>query len=287
MMAASGLIPAYCKGPALQKEIHSAIKNAGTDQLDIWWLGQSGFLVHWNGRCILFDPYLSDSLTKKYADTPKPHVRMSELVIAPELLDIVDIVTSSHNHTDHLDAETLMPLLRVNPEIAFIIPEANRAFISDRIKCNQDFPIGLTDGGKITVKGFTFHGVPAAHNTIERDAEGRCKFMGLVVQFGKWSIYHSGDTLWYDGMVDMLKPFHIDIAFLPINGNDPARGVAGNLNTKEAAQLGHQIGARGVIPHHYHMFAFNTADPNDFAAAAASLQQPFRVLQLGEHSIFT
>ena len=286
MMASSRLIPAFCKGLELQQQIHRAKENATTDYFDTWWLGQSGFLIQWNGTCILFDPYLSNSLTKKYADTNKPHVRMSELVIRPEWLDAIDIVTSSHNHTDHLDADTLIPLLRVNPEIIFIIPEANRAFVCDRVKCRHDFPIGLNDGEKIEVKGFTFNGVPAAHNTIERDEKEQCKFMGFVVQFGKWSIYHSGDTLWYGKMVDIIKPFHVDIAFLPINGNDPTRGVAGNLDIKEAAQLGHQLGARLVIPHHYHLFEFNTADPNDFAVEAESMHQPFRVLKLGEHFIF-
>jgi len=70
----------------------------------LWWLGQSGFLIHSGDACVLVDPYLSDSLTKKYAATDKPHVRMTERVIAPERLDFIDIVTSSHNHTDHLDA---------------------------------------------------------------------------------------------------------------------------------------------------------------------------------------
>lgn len=285
-MASSGLIPAFCKDRELQKQIHSAKQNASPGYFDIWWLGQSGFLIQWNQTCILLDPYLSDSLTKKYASTNKPHVRMSELVVNPEWLDDIDVVTSSHNHTDHLDADTLIPLLRVNPEISFIIPEANRAFVTNRVKCPQDFPIGLNDGEKIEVKGFTFHGVPAAHNTIDRDEEGRCKFMGFVIKFGKWSVYHSGDTLWYDNLVDILNPFHIDIAFLPINGNDPSRGVAGNLNTKEAAQLGHQLNVQLVVPHHYHMFEFNTAEPTDFAAEAESLHQPFRILKLGEHFIF-
>ncbi|MGZ9225209.1 MAG: hypothetical protein ACXW4M_06595 [Anaerolineales bacterium] len=49
----------------------------------------------------MIDPYLSDSLTKKYAGTNKPHVRMTERVIAPEWLDFVEVVTSSHIHTDH------------------------------------------------------------------------------------------------------------------------------------------------------------------------------------------
>ncbi|MGI9175667.1 MAG: MBL fold metallo-hydrolase, partial [Rhodothermales bacterium] len=57
------------------------------DTLHVWWLGQSGFLVQWQGRYLLFDPYLSDSLTKKYADTDKPHVRMTARVVEPGRLD--------------------------------------------------------------------------------------------------------------------------------------------------------------------------------------------------------
>src|SRR5688572_28461672 len=107
------LIPAFCKDLELQRHIQTARVGAARNYFDIWWLGQSGFLVQGNGVVVLFDPYLSDSLTKKYSGTSKPHVRMSERVINPELLNQIDIVTSSHNHTDHLDADTLIPLLRV------------------------------------------------------------------------------------------------------------------------------------------------------------------------------
>jgi len=258
-------------------------RNEGTGEaFDVWWLGQSGFLLQWNGRCVLFDPYLSDSLTKKYASTQKPHIRMSELVIQPDLLDFIDVVTSSHNHTDHLDGETLKPLLRRCKDISFIIPEANRKFVAERVECPQEFPLGLNDGESLTIDGFTFHGVPSAHNQLERDQEGRCKFMGLVVTFGRFSVYHSGDTLWYEGLEKLLKPFQVDVAFLPINGNDPARGVAGNLDAREAAQLGKEIGARVVIPHHYNMFVFNTADPQDFSREAKRIGQPYKILELGE-----
>ena len=140
------LIKAFRKANDLQKEIREAKKAGRADAFDVWWLGQSGFLVQWNGSCLLFDPYLSDSLTKKYAATNKPHIRMSELVIEPKLLDCVDVVTSSHNHTDHLDGETLIPLVQANPDIAFVIPEANRDFVAERIKCRQEFPVGLNDG---------------------------------------------------------------------------------------------------------------------------------------------
>ncbi|HET9487544.1 MAG TPA: MBL fold metallo-hydrolase [Chryseosolibacter sp.] len=278
----SELIPAFRKDISLQREIHEARKKGGKNSFDVWWLGQSGFLIQWNGTCSLFDPYLSDSLTKKYASTNKPHVRMSERVIDPALLDCIDIVTSSHNHTDHLDGETLIPLLKSNPDIALLIPEANRDFVAERVGCNREFPVGISDGETAEIKGVTFHGVPAAHNTLERDAKGNCKFMGYVMQFGNFALYHSGDTLWYEGMEKILKPFGVDVAFLPINGNDPSRGVAGNLNALEAARLGKEIGARFVIPHHYDMFKFNTADPVNFIAEADKSGQPYVVLKPGE-----
>ena len=85
--------------------------SGGRDIFHLWWLGQSGFLLQWNDRHLLFDPYLSDSLTKKYAFTDKPHVRMTETVITPGELNFIDVITSSHNHTDHLDADTLAPLI--------------------------------------------------------------------------------------------------------------------------------------------------------------------------------
>jgi L-ascorbate metabolism protein UlaG (beta-lactamase superfamily) len=111
----------------------------------------------------------------------------------------------------------------------------------------------LSDGKAVTIDAFTFHGVPAKHNEIERDENGNCKFMGYVIEFGEWKIYHSGDTLEFDNMVEILKPFNVDVALLPINGNDPSRGVAGNLNIKEAAELGKTIGAKIVVPCHYDM----------------------------------
>ena len=274
------LIKAVKKDEDLIAEMDSLLNEE--HHFHLWWLGQSGFLLQWKGKRILLDPYLSNSLTKKYLTTDKPHTRMSELVLNPELLKNISVVTSSHNHTDHLDAETLIPVLKNNPAIKFLIPEANRDFVAERLKCDKGFPVGLSDERSVTMDEFTFHGIPAKHNEIERDGNGNCKYMGYVVEFGKYKIYHSGDTLWFDGMVDILKPFAVDVAILPINGNKPERKVAGNLNCKEAAELGKAISAKTVIPCHYDMFTFNTADVNDFVKEAEKIGQPYKVLEVGE-----
>ena len=277
------MIAAAKKNEDLISEMDSFLKDE--NHFHLWWLGQSGFLLQWKGKRVLLDPYLSDSLTKKYVTTDKPHTRMSELVVRPELLKNIAVVTSSHNHTDHLDAETLIPVLQNNPGITFIIPEANRSFVAERVKCNMNFPIGLNDGRSVTVDEFTIHGIPAKHNEIERDENGNCSFMGYVIEFGTFKIYHSGDTLWFEGMIEILKPFAVDVALLPINGNKPERKVAGNLDGKEAAALGKAIDAKYVIPCHYDLFTFNTANVKEFVAEAEKIGQPYKVLKGGGHFV--
>lgn len=274
------MIKAYQSHQKLIDDIDS--QRCYDDKCRIWWLGQSGYLVQYNALRVLIDPYLSDSLTKKYFNTDKPHTRISELVCDPHLFREIDIVTSSHNHTDHLDAETLIPVLKNNPQAKFIIPEANRDFVANRINSERDFPIGLNDNLSITIKHCKITGLPAKHNEIDRDEYGNCKYMGYIFEVGNYKIYHSGDTLWFDEMIDVLNPYKLDLAILPINGNKPERKVAGNLDTKEAVLLTKEIGARCVIPCHYDLFEFNTADVNEFANYAKEYNQPYRILKLGE-----
>ena len=143
-------------------------------------------------------------------------------------------------------------------------------------------PKSINDGETVDIKGISINAVLAAHEEIDRDQAGRSKYLGYIFQLGPWSLYHSGDTLWYQGMVDQIRPFKIDVAMLPINGRDPKRKVAGNLGCVEAARLGIAIQANLVIPCHYDMFTFNTADPKDFKQEAKEMGQSVRILAPGE-----
>jgi L-ascorbate metabolism protein UlaG (beta-lactamase superfamily) len=248
----------------------------------LWWLGQSGFLLQWQGIHVLLDSYLSDSLTKKYCQTDKPHVRMTELAIDPARLSFADIATSTHNHTDHLDAETLGPMLALNPSLKLVVPEANRTFVAERLAIDSAIPIGVADGTSFELSAIRFSGVASAHEAVERDEQGRSKFLGYVLQFGGWKVYHSGDTIRYPGMVERLRPFGVHVALLPINGRASERRVPGNLFGTEAAQLAKDIAAELVIPCHFEIFEFNSASPDEFISECGRLGQPCRVLQCGE-----
>ena len=275
--------PAFQKDEAFLADVRTALAQGRSR---CWWLGQSGFLVVMRGRTVLFDPYLSDSLTRKYAGTSKPHVRITERVVDPAALGelgVVDLITSSHLHTDHLDRDTLDPILSRNPQARLVIPEANREGVIERLGFAVQPRLVLLDAGRdVTLGGIRCVGIPAAHNEVERDASGHCRFLGYVVQWGGLTFYHAGDTLKHPGLEPALRPWSIDVAFLPINGNKPERLVAGNMDGPEAAMVGKCIGARLAIPCHFELFEFNTASPQPFLAECERLGQPCLLLRNGE-----
>jgi L-ascorbate metabolism protein UlaG (beta-lactamase superfamily) len=230
----------------------------------VWWLGQSGFLIGWRRRYLLIDPYLSDSLTRKYAGTDREHVRMTRRVVAPRRLDFVDVVCSTHGHTDHLDAETLKPIIAGGA----VCPAANRRLAAERVGRAPD--VCMSDGETAAIAGFDVELVPAAHPELSPE------YAGYVVDCDGARIYHSGDSVVYPGMVDRLRTGEMSLALLPING------ALGNMSGPEAARLAHAIRARLAIPCHYDMFEFNTASPAAFVAECERLGQPFEVLRAGQ-----
>jgi L-ascorbate metabolism protein UlaG (beta-lactamase superfamily) len=232
----------------------------------VWWLGQSGFLIRWRRRSLLIDPYLSDSLTRKYAGTNREHVRMTRRVVDPRRLDFVDVVCSTHGHTDHLDAETLRPITASGA--ALVCPAANRELAAERLSREPD--VGMSDGDTATVAGFDVELVPAAHPELAPE------YAGYVVDCGGTRIYHSGDSVVYPGIAERLRTGETTLALLPING------ALGNMSGPEAARLAHAIGAELVVPCHYDMFEFNTASPAAFVAECRRLGQPFEVVRAGQ-----
>jgi L-ascorbate metabolism protein UlaG (beta-lactamase superfamily) len=271
------VIVPFLKDDAFLADVDAACASQ-PDALHLWWLGQSGYLVIYGPTRLILDPYLSDSLTKKYAATERPHTRMTERVIAPELLTQISLITSSHNHTDHLDAETLLPIFTTNPEARLVLPEANVKFAAERLGWQTE-DLRLMDveiGNTVRLPGVLITAVPAAHEDLLP-----C-YAGFIVEIGPWTLYHSGDTIPYEGMEAIVSLYSPTLALLPINGRLPERHVSGNLWGDEAANLAKAIRAALVIPGHYEMFTFNTESPELFVSTCERIGQPYRVLSAGE-----
>jgi L-ascorbate metabolism protein UlaG (beta-lactamase superfamily) len=270
-------------GADLRAEIDATSPAPGT--LAVWWLGQSGFLVKSSRGMLVIDPYLSEHLTRKYAATDRPHIRMTRAPLLPRELAGIDLVLASHKHSDHLDPGTVPDLLAVSPRARLVLPAAlveharGLALPAGRL-------IGLVAGDTFAdaASGLTIRAVPSAHEGLDTDAEGRHLYLGYIIEAEGLRLYHSGDSLAYDSLAGSLGGDRFDVLFLPINGRDPARGVAGNMSAAEAVALAATVRPRFLVPHHYDMFTFNTVPVAVFEAEAGRLPGGVapRVLRCGE-----
>jgi L-ascorbate metabolism protein UlaG (beta-lactamase superfamily) len=242
----------YLADDAFLADVEAARSESG---VHLWWLGQSGFLIGYEGRHLLVDPYLSDSLTAKYEGTETPHVRLTRRVVAPERLSFVDLALSTHGHTDHLDGETLRAVGAPLVCPAGIVGLARERSGADVTGVSEEEPVEFA--------GVHIQPAPAVH------PGDHC--VGYVLTVAGRRIYHSGDTAWVDPGVR-----GVDVALLPINGK------LGNLDGRESARLARQVEAALAVPCHYDMFDFNTASPDEFVAECERLSQGYRVLGQGE-----
>jgi L-ascorbate metabolism protein UlaG (beta-lactamase superfamily) len=255
-------------GRQLLDDVRECSPEPGT--LALWWLGQSGFLVKSRFGMLLIDPYLSDSLTRKYANSTRPHVRMTEIPIEPWELTGVDLVLCSHKHSDHMDPETLVPLMGANQKAELGVPEA-LIHHAEKLGLPARRLFGLDDGWQYEAAGFRVHALASAHEGLDTDGVGRHLYLGFVVQADGVRLYHSGDSVVYEGLSARLSTDPIDLLLLPINGRDPTRGVPGNMSAAEAIDLAVLLRPRFVVPHHYDMFTFNTVPVSSFEAEARRL----------------
>jgi len=269
---------------------HVAASSPADGTLALAWLGQAGFLLQTAGRTIAIDPYLSDFLARKYRGREFAHERLMAAPLSAMEIPRLDLVLCTHRHSDHMDPDTLTAIVASHPRCRFVVPAADLEHASglglpaDRllpIDAGEHLPLG--DDLAVTA-------VPAAHEALERDAAGRCRYLGYVVRTGGLAVYHSGDTVVFPELPGLLAGRGIDYALLPVNGRDAyraSRGVPGNMRADEALALCAATGIPLLVPHHFGMFSFNTATPEDLERLRRSTSPRTILPDLDHHLVLT
>ncbi|MCD6385324.1 MBL fold metallo-hydrolase [Candidatus Sumerlaeota bacterium] len=232
-----------------------------TGEVALVWLGQAGFAIKYKDYLIFIDPYLSDYLAKKYAETKTPHIRLMPSPLRAEEVEGLSLVLCTHTHSDHMDPETLPVLAERNPECKFIVPRASLSKALE-IGLPEEKIYGM-DAGETFRYGteIMIEALASAHEELKTNKRGEHYFLGYILFLGNIKIYHSGDCVPYKGLEDNLKGKNITVALLPVNGRDERRrglGIPGNFNVAEAINLCQRCHILLLIPHHFGMFSFNT-----------------------------
>jgi L-ascorbate metabolism protein UlaG (beta-lactamase superfamily) len=247
----------------------------------IWWLGQAGFAVRYGEASLLIDPYLSDSLARRYAGAEFPHVRMMPSPLDPATVAGLSWVFCTHAHSDHLDPDTVGPIARSNPDCRFVVPRSAASVAVER-GSGAEAIVALDDGESAQLApAVTVEAVASAHEQLQANAAGEQVFLGYVIRLGGLTIYHSGDCVPYAGLAGRLAGKGIDLAMLPVNGRDEyraSRNVPGNFHFGEAFDLCVAAGIPLLVVHHFGMFDFNTIDPARLAERIAQRQPPPHVV---------
>lgn len=257
--------------------------------LAIWYLGQESLVIKGAGAVVYLDPYFSDPMAKDNAGNLVPR-RKFPPPFRGEDVRHADVVLGTHNHGDHIDVPTLISLAQSSPQARFVVPAPHVGVLTgagidaERVCAARARQVLQLRQLKVTP-------VPAAHEELERDAEGNFIALGYVVELNGVTLYHGGDTVEYPDLVETLRELRPDVVCLPINGRDllrNRRNIIGNMSFREAADVGHAAEAKLIIPMHYDLFAGNSENPAFFADYLYRTypSQPFKIMAPGERILY-
>jgi L-ascorbate 6-phosphate lactonase len=249
-------------GRALLDEIDSTDNPTPT----LWWLGQSGFVLKYRKAIFYLDPYLSDA----------PGRRLTAPPVRPSDVNHAALILCTHAHPGHLDPTGVPSMLAASRRAKLVIPKSVADY-AHSLGIGYDRMVTTDSDLRVEYLDDRIYAVPSAHEHLDWTPLGGYPYLGYLIRFGGYTIYHSGDCVPYPGLVERLRPYSVTVALLPIDGRR-------NFNIVEAAQLAEDIGARWLAPMHYDMFAESAVDPNRFIEHMLGHRpaQRFKVFQYGE-----
>lgn len=258
-------------------------------QIAIFYLGQESILIKADGKYLLFDAYLSDYVDKNCGGELVKWVRRYPAPMSADELDFVDYVFCSHSHYDHTDPWTLAELAKVNAKAKYIIP----APFVDRVVgygVKADDIIAAYADKPIALEGVLVTPVPAAHEELCPDENGRYDCLGYKIEISGITLFHAGDCCLYNGLLERVQ--ETDVMMLPVNGRSYfqryVRNIIGNMTAAEAAELCRVAGAKMLIPMHFDLYDVNCLATSTVVEQIESTAKalPYHIFKPGERYIF-
>jgi L-ascorbate metabolism protein UlaG (beta-lactamase superfamily) len=212
------------------------------------WLGHASWLVQLDGVSLLIDPVLFDAAAGGFLKRNVP------AGVSVDQLPPIDASLVTHNHFDHLDLRTLQAV-------------GARAIVGTGMSANLKgvaaSELGWWDVERVGDARITF--VPSQHWSRRGFFDtNQTLWGGFVVQGSSATVFHSGDTAWFEGFREIgQKLGPIDAALLPIGAYDPAWFMEKqHMNPEQAVQAFEDLDARSFLAMHWGTFKL-TDEPLD------------------------
>ena len=236
-----GFIP----DPPLPAEPFDIAQWNGQQDLQFAWLGHTTFLIKIDDKVILTDPMFTQRAGSFGWLSPK---RYSKTLASTNKLPEVDVVLITHNHYDHLDENSIKPLISKTRH--FIAPLGVGKLLKEwGVPHKKIFELDWWQTKSID--DLTITAAPAKH-TSERGMFD--KNMTLWASYGiqgkKKNLYLSGDSGWFKGLYEIgerLGPF--DVTFFEIGAYSNLKGQMEVHYSPEQAVKAHQaLRSKLIVP---------------------------------------
>jgi L-ascorbate metabolism protein UlaG (beta-lactamase superfamily) len=237
-------------------------------ELGITFIGHSSFFIQIGGRKVLIDPVFAERLIA-LRRLRRPGVKIKDL-------PAIDMVLLSHAHMDHLNRPSLRRIVAHNLKVSGRAPIAVVPWGVEDLVNDLGFArvVTLEWWQTKSIGGLELTMTPCKHWGARLFKDTHRGFGGYVIRGGGHSLYHSGDTAYFDGFTHIGKRLKPEVALLPIGAYRPDsyRGV--HTCPEEALQGFLDLGARRMIPMHYGTFRLSQEpmeEPVQRLMAAAKL----------------
>ncbi len=227
-------------------------------QNSITWLGHATFLIRINGKTILTDPFLTEYASPFWDFGPRRYVQPG---ISLDNLPPIDMVVVSHNHLDHLDAETIESL-QGKEKIHVFVPLGLKEFFKDRgyknikeLDWNESFSYGGIELTALPVVHFSGRGMNDKNKTL---------WCSWSISSLSKKVFFSGDTSYSPIIFKTIGKENgpYDLAIVSIGAYKTRKyGPASHLTPEEAVKVAIETKSNVAVAMHWGTIGLSDEPP--------------------------
>ena len=223
---------------------------AEAGETGVTFLGHSSFLLQVGGKNILVDPVFSTRLIVLRRQRA-PGVLVRDL-------PPIDLVLLTHAHMDHLDKASLRRVIRATRRLRGTTPEVVVPNgVEDLVQWMGFEKLhAMSWWNEIETLGLKIVMTPCKHWGARMFRDMHREYGGYFIAptDGGQTVYHSGDTAYFEGFSQVGERLRPDVALLPIGAYFPDTYRTVHTSPEEAVRGFVECGAKWMIPMHFGTF---------------------------------
>lgn len=220
-----------------------------TGRVRVTWIGHAAFFLQFADHALMVDPNWAGwhGFVRRQR---RPGLNLREI---PEL----DLVLVTHAHFDHLHKPSLKVL---QARDGIVVPLGSQSLVR-RLGFPRVHEMKIWQRLELAELHITH--TPSHHWGARYLHDTHRDYGGYLIESGGKSVFHCGDSAWFDGFSEIGRRLpDIDVALMPIGAYEAPSGRDVHMNPEEAVRAFAELGAKVMIPMHYGTFPLGN-EPTD------------------------